>query len=351
MLPGPVFTFEMITAARRGRFYTIRALYAIVLLLILWSIHSAWFSASEGEIPTRMLPWFGLSAFGGIAIGQEILVLLLTPAVVAGAIADEKRRKTLHYLLASQLTGPEIVLGKLQVRMLYVGVLLGVSFPVMSLLVLMGGVDPTLVVVGCGALLSTAWVLATLSIWVSTSARRPREALFVAFGLETLWLVVPPVARQGVWTGWPRVDDAVSWLAEWVGASSPAYAFTDMFRSLIMGLGTGWEESLLWMIALQSSFGVLLATMAAVQLRPIFQRQDGAVAPPRGLRAMLAARRLRSLPPLADRPMIWKELHTGGARGFARIVGWLLTLVLGGLLLYYGVWYGLSAFLEMYDRG
>src|SRR5215813_13128095 len=129
MLPGPVFTFEMITAARRGRFYTIRAFYALVLLLILWSIHSAWLSASEGVIPARMLPWFGLSAFGGIAIGQEILVLLLTPALVAGAIADEKRRKTLHYLLASQLTGPEIVLGKLLVRMLYVGVLLGVSFP------------------------------------------------------------------------------------------------------------------------------------------------------------------------------------------------------------------------------
>ena len=38
--------------------------------------------------------------------------------------------------------------------------------------------------------------------------------------------------------------------------------------------------------------------------------------------------------------MIWKELHTGGATGFARFVGWLLTLILGGLLVYYGVWYG-----------
>ena len=77
-------------------------------------------------------------------------MLILTPALVAGAIADEKRRKTLHYLLASQLTGPEIVLGKLLVRMLYVGVLLGVSFPVMSLLVLLGGIDPMLVLLCCG---------------------------------------------------------------------------------------------------------------------------------------------------------------------------------------------------------
>ena len=117
------------------------------------------------------------------------------------------------------------------------------------------------------------------------------------------------------------------------------------------GSATSFQETLLWMIGLQSASGVALAFLAAIQVRPIFKRQDGAVARPRGLRAILAARRLRSHRPLGDRPMLWKELHTGGARGFARIVGWLLTLVLGGLLLYYGGWYGLMAFLERWDGG
>src|SRR6185312_6136798 len=103
-----------------------------------------------------------------------------------------------HYLLASRLTGPEIVVGKLMVRMLYVGVLLGVSLPVMSLLVLLGGLDPMFVLVVCGGLLSTAWFLATLSIWVSTIARRPRKALFVTYGLEALWLVVPSVVTSSL---------------------------------------------------------------------------------------------------------------------------------------------------------
>ena len=66
-------------------------------------------------------------------------------SVVAGVIADEKQRKTLHYLMASRLTSFEIVLGKLLARMLYVAVLLGVSLPVLSLLVLFGGIDPRLV--------------------------------------------------------------------------------------------------------------------------------------------------------------------------------------------------------------
>ena len=47
-------------------------------------------------------------------------MLVLTPALVAGVIADEKQRKTLHYLMASRLNSAEIVLGKLLVRMLYV---------------------------------------------------------------------------------------------------------------------------------------------------------------------------------------------------------------------------------------
>ena len=191
MLPGPVFNFELMATSRRSRFYLIRAFYAGILFLILWGVHSAWTSETGGELPSQMVSWFAFSTFCGITIGQEILVLVLTPALVAGVIADEKQRKTLHYLMASRLTSAEIVLGKLLVRMLYLSVLLGVSLPVLSLLVLLGGVDPLLVLLSCGATFTTGWFLASLSIWVSTIARRVREAFFIAFGLEGLWLFSP----------------------------------------------------------------------------------------------------------------------------------------------------------------
>ncbi len=349
MLPGPVFEFEMITTSRQGRFYATRALYAVVLLLILWTVHSAWSSTESGVIPAESMPKFGLSAFGSVAIGQVILVLILTPALVAGAIADEKRRKTLHYLLASQLTGREIVLGKLMVRMLYLVVVLGVSVPVLSLLVLIGGVDPMLVVLGVGATLSTAWFLATLSIWVSTLARRPREALFAAYGLEALWLLVPLLLRQVPWTGLATFDGAISWLGDQMSASSPV----DMIRELVLGgfmPGRDWLGSVVEMIGLQAALGLLLAILAAVQVRPIFRRQDDAPRR-RGIRAWLSARRARKHPPIGDRPMLWKELQTSRSGGLARGVGWLLTLVLGGLLLYNGVWLFLSAFVEMREYG
>ena len=85
--------------------------------------------------------------------------------------------------------------------------------------------------------------------------------------------------------------------------------------------------------------------LAAWQLRPIFRRQDGGggSAVPRGLRAILSSRRrwrFRRRPILGNRPMLWKELHTGGARGLARFVGFLLTLIGGGFLAFYTVWFG-----------
>jgi len=49
--------------------------------------------------------------------------------------------------------------------------------------------------------------------------------------------------------------------------------------------------------------------------------------------------------------MLWKELFTSRARGFARFVGFLVALVGGGTLLYYTIWFGALAFLEQWDLG
>ena len=47
---------------------------------------------------------FARDTFQSFAVIQLIAVLLLIPAVFGGAIADEKQRRTLHYLMASRLS-------------------------------------------------------------------------------------------------------------------------------------------------------------------------------------------------------------------------------------------------------
>ena len=73
-----------------------------------------------------------------------------------------------------------------------------------------------------------------------------------------------------------------------------------------------------------------------------------------GLRSMLEPRgrfKLGRRPALADRPMLWKERHTGGPRGFARFISFLIWLIGGGFLLYYTVSYVRMAFVEMWKYG
>ncbi len=43
---------------------------------------------------------------------QLMIILILVPAYLAPAIAQERERKTLDYLLVSELSDREIVLGK-----------------------------------------------------------------------------------------------------------------------------------------------------------------------------------------------------------------------------------------------
>src|SRR5262249_2250758 len=150
---------------------------------------------------------------------------LLTPAIVAGVIADEKQRKTLQYLLTSRLSTSEIVLGKLAARLLHVGVFLAIGVPVLSLLSLFGGVDPVEVLLAFAATIAGAYFLACLAILVSTHARRAREAISLCYLLVLFWLFVPSLItflrpQGGIWQ---TIFEWFEPLNDLVVQSSPIY--------------------------------------------------------------------------------------------------------------------------------
>jgi ABC-type transport system involved in multi-copper enzyme maturation permease subunit len=334
MLPGPVFQFELMTTARKGRTHVIRVAYGVFLLVILWQNFSIWTSEAGGLFTSRQMRWFAQTTFYSFAVFQEIVALALAPALVAGVIADERQRKTLHYLMASRLSSAEIVLGKLGVRLLHAGVCLAVGLPVMSMLTLMGGVDPRLVLLAFAAATSTVFFLGALAILISTHARRVRDAVFAVYALELLWLVVPPIIERLSGSGsWPAnlPGDLARHANEWIAATSPVSLAS--ISTLMTAGPSAILDDLLWMIGLQSGLGLLMVGLAVVRLRPAYRAQE---AGPRFSLARLRRWRVRftKLPPCGDDPMHWKELHTSRSGGIARLVGLLATVVLGGLLIY-----------------
>ncbi|HEX8201587.1 MAG TPA: ABC transporter permease subunit [Isosphaeraceae bacterium] len=350
MLPGPVFAVEMVTTARRRRYYAIRVLYGMILLLIISngylesSVRYRW-DPARGGISGHEMSAFARSMFLAFAMTQGITILVLTPVLVAGVIADEKQRKTLHYLLASSLSGGEIVLGKLLARLLHLGVFLALGLPVVSLLTLFGGIDPWEIALTYIGTASAMFFLAALAILVSTYARRVRDAIMVAFLLELAWLGAPPLIAFGLSWKWPGLYGWIKPVHDWIFAVHP-YTLIDV--PVLGGFGP-WLERFWWMVGLQVAYGAGMVAWAVWRLRAVFRDQDVRWRWAAGLGRWVG--RLLPRPACGDDAMLWKERHVTRLRGGTRLVVALVTLGLFALGGYWLVRIGWEAFGELATYG
>src|SRR5262249_21346198 len=146
-------------SSRRGEPIAHRCLYAGLLACVLLVSYWRWFPDLDLADPMRSLSLrnahdrahFAESFFAGFMVLQFAVVLLLTPTYTAGAIANERERRTLELLLVTDLSDGEIVLGVLTSRLARLLLLVLTGLPVLSLLPLLGGVDPRLVLTGYAA--------------------------------------------------------------------------------------------------------------------------------------------------------------------------------------------------------
>ena len=336
---GPVFQAELFTLSRRARFFVGRTLYGLLVLFIVSTTYQsmARMYYASGEIPIDALASFGQAIFSAFATLQGVIILMMTPALVAGAIADERQRKTLHYLMASQLSSAQIILGKVAARLLRVAVIGAIGLPVLSLISLFGGIDPLLVLVVYCATATTTFFLASVSIYCSIGAVKPRDAIARAYLFEILWLSIPTIllATMGSWTPfWLVIGEPLRPVLEWVAMSSPS----DLLRTgpWMVGNLAGSIKIIGWMMGSQVVYGVLLILLASLRLRPVY-RGEGApswwrrrVGPKQGrLQWQLWPR-----PAVSDDAMLWKEMHLHKISEARRILLFLVGLTLIGVTVY-----------------
>src|SRR5207245_9032992 len=107
---------------------------------------------------------------------QFTLLILSTPVFVAGAVTDEKVRGTLQYLLTTDLTTWDVILGKWIARVIQVCVLFLTSLPMFCFVGVLGGLELT-TLLGLGAVsLLTALAIGAASLLASVWTRRRRGA-------------------------------------------------------------------------------------------------------------------------------------------------------------------------------
>ncbi|MFO0889186.1 MAG: ABC transporter permease [Isosphaeraceae bacterium] len=380
MLAGirAVIRAELITTARHRRYYLLRLVYGLFVLAYFSLSYVQW----EGQYPEGTTPEevrnFAEQAFIRFGALQSWMVLFLVPALVAGVIADEHQRKTLHDLLASRLSSTEIVLGKLLARLVHLGVFVAIGVPVVCLLALYGALNPENLAIVYGSLAATVLFLGGSSMLLSILARTPRQALLTAYSLEFLWLVAPPFLAP--WTRY--LGGIYGWIDpvnQWILASNPRLFWDEMLvysnramwapwmrpnGSLLLGRGPGFmfpfQFSFAWMVGLQAVYGLLFLLAAVLGLRPLRGNSWSGARPKRGwswrlgrvTRALTQARaaapvfrnRLlvpQSRPPCGTYPMLWKERFTplgGGLSWLGSRPVAIVILTVVGCLLFEPVW-------------
>lgn len=211
MLIGPVFTREVTIAPRRDRTFVARAVYGGLLLLL---ISTAWLVMAGTQLITDTGDFsrFGMNLFRLITPFQLVLMLFFSAVLSAGAVAQEKDRKTLLLLLLTRLSNSELVLGKLLASLLEVLLFLAISVPIFLMMALLGGISYPQIIKGLlvtlFGMLACGSVGSCVALW--------REKTFQAVSATVLILVL--------WLGFWQVTGYGVFGSRWFGCSTRTIA-------------------------------------------------------------------------------------------------------------------------------
>jgi ABC-type transport system involved in multi-copper enzyme maturation permease subunit len=203
---GPIFMRELVTVPRRTSHYAARA----ALLGLLGILGATAWQASVGFTTDPTLgeaARFGVVLFQIVVYVQLLLLIFFAALSAASAVSQEKDRRTFILLLITDMRDYEIVLGKLLGALLPITALLVVSVPVLSLLLLLGGIDPSQVVQATAVMLATAFAAGSLGGLVALW----RERTFQALALSVLFIALYLALTQVVGVVGPLAAPDADW--------------------------------------------------------------------------------------------------------------------------------------------
>ena len=267
----PIMNRELMTASRKVRLWGSRWFFAGMMLAIVLVTFAARYHWDAGDASPALMARVAIQAFLWILLAHAVLIFDVVSTRAAPSIAGEKDRGTLDFLLATRLSNAEIVLGKLASCMAVLVADVAAGLPVMLLLHLLGGVDLRLILLAYAGLITTAFFMIALAIWVSTGASDRRQAGTSSVLWTFAWLIGPffvstVFPRFGI-----RLPGFLLTVNAWVMASSPL--------GLAMKIGggvtpsAGLVDAVAWMCGLQIAGGILLVIGAIARLRSAYRRQ------------------------------------------------------------------------------
>ncbi|NMC20831.1 MAG: ABC transporter permease subunit, partial [Thermogutta sp.] len=225
MVAGPILTRELTIRPRRRQFYIARAMYVLILLLLMCT---AWLVVTGTQYIRDVgdSARFGMAWFQIAAPLQALVGFFAAAVIAAGSVCQEKDRRTLDLLLMTELTNRELVLGKLLGSLVTFLSMLAAGVPVFVLSALLGGISERQIflsfAVTAAAVLLGGAVGTTAAFW----REKTFQALAVTIMALVLWLALGEVVAAGLLgESWGGVECRV-----WAVAVSPWRAVLEACR-------------------------------------------------------------------------------------------------------------------------
>jgi ABC-type Na+ efflux pump permease subunit len=346
----PICRRELTVSARRGRLQSDRAWFVAILLVIAIGTFASWYLSNNRFVGRYLMSQVAAQSFLFVVIAHA-MSLFGVATVGALSIAGEMDRKTLGFLLATRLGNAEIVLGKLAACLAGFFTSLAAGLPVMILLNVLGGVNPSLIVLTYAGIISTAFLVLAISIWVSSAAPDGRRAVSATVLWIMAWLIVPFIVgmtplltRIGL-----RPPTFVLSINAWALASNPL-----SLLPLFMGGGVtnrAFYYRIGWMSGLQLAGGVVLLLAAIIRLRRSFRANAGGDGGPFSRPIVRPAWRFRPRPPVGDDPILWREKYTSRGGVVGKIFGYCILIGCYAALGYFTFFFASRALVELWHHG
>ena len=345
----PIFRRELVAASRLEALHSQRGWFAGLLLAMVLGTFAAWYYWANGDVSNVIMTNVADRAF--LLIVAVHAMTLVGPVVLRAvtAIAGEKERRTLDFLLITRLSTVEIILGKFAARLVVFIATLAAGLPVILLLHCLGGIDLPVIILAYAGLTSTAGFLTSLAIWCSVISPSSRNAATQCVFVLMAWLMGPiflPIIL-------PHFGLRLSGWAETVNGLLVASSPLNIVRKLAVGLGatSGLVDAVVWMAELQLIGTVCLLLAAILRLRSAYRATLSDEARVRKLTGRGPVWRLWKRPRVGDDPILWREMYTSRETGFGKALGTLINLGLLSALIYATFYFAKPALVEVWKHG
>ena len=189
---NPVMLKEIRERMRGARAFVVISVYlglmsafAVLLYLIQRGVVINTGSAVTGEL--------GRVVFAGVVGIELLLIVFIAPAFTAGAVSNERERRTYELLQITLLPKSSFIVGKLESALSYVFLLLLAAIPLQSIAFLFGGVTEFELILAFVILSVTAVTLGAVGVYFSTTVERTLTASVRAYAVAFAVIVAAPI--------------------------------------------------------------------------------------------------------------------------------------------------------------